>query len=148
MEVNFMSWPRPKTHSRARLHCTEDKNYLFWLDQFAKSFNHRKGLSKCVIFYTPFEFGVKYLRYSSFVLRRPSQWFMTGLLAFDSAEKPRSFLTTICELMNHSTDRGFIFVCRLFAGLTRVESRFSTEDIFICRDLILMKVSVNLQGNL
>lgn len=53
--------PTQCTQSRLRLHCGEYKNNLFWLNPFAKSFNHRKGLSVCVMLQIPSDAYVKYL---------------------------------------------------------------------------------------
>lgn len=50
----------------------------------------------------------------------------------------------ISRLMNHTTARQFIFVSRLFTGWPVWNQNFSMKDIFTWRDLILMKVAVNL----
>ncbi len=53
--------PTQGTQSWLRLHCGEYKNNLFWLNHFAKSFNHRKGLSVRVMLQIPSDAYVKYL---------------------------------------------------------------------------------------
>lgn len=53
--------PTQCIQSRLRLHCGEYKNNLSWLNPFAKSFNHRKGLSVCVMLQIPSDAYVKYL---------------------------------------------------------------------------------------
>lgn len=55
MEVNFMLWLEPNTHSRARLHCTVHKNNLSWLGYVAKSFNHREVLFIWAVFHIPLD---------------------------------------------------------------------------------------------
>lgn len=69
MEVNFMLWLDPNTHSRARLHCTEHKNNLSWLGYVAKSFNHHKVLFYMGCISYSFGYLKAVLRYPPFVPR-------------------------------------------------------------------------------